>query len=299
MINFTSILTTIKGMNLAVKIGIGASAVAVVAGGTAGTVTIINANQPKESGIVASNSNTDNSPSTQEDTKPEETKTEDQKAEQTDNEQKPTASNSQATTEKPNSNSSSSSNQSNNNSSTSKPNTSTSQPSQPSQPTQKPDYNLNDRYVAGYATLAFSKQDETGEWYVAEEKQFFGITKFTGSSADLITAVMPQYISYAKAHDYPYGGGMGAISITWEDAIQNGTALNEAKCTQYGLSHRIIHQIYQLPQSSVKFRIRKIHLSTSITFLAILPAKMLARFFNNLLKRHSWKIFNPIAISSP
>ena len=42
MINFTSILTTIKGMNLAVKIGIGASAVAVVAGGTAGTVTIIN-----------------------------------------------------------------------------------------------------------------------------------------------------------------------------------------------------------------------------------------------------------------
>lgn len=102
--------------------------------------------------------------------------------------------------------------------------------------TKKPDYNLNDRYVAGYITLAFSKQDETGEWYVAEEKQFFGITKFTGSSADLITAVMPQYIAYAKARGYPYGGGMGAISITWEDAIQNGTALDEAKCTQYGLS---------------------------------------------------------------
>lgn len=40
-------------------------------------------------------------------------------------------------------------------------------------PPKNPDNNLNDRYVAGYATLAFSKQDETGEWYVAEKTIFW------------------------------------------------------------------------------------------------------------------------------
>lgn len=80
MINFTSILTTIKGMNLAVKIGLGVGTVVIVAGGTIGTVAIINANRPKESEIVANNSGTDNSPSKQEGMSNEEAKTEDQKA---------------------------------------------------------------------------------------------------------------------------------------------------------------------------------------------------------------------------
>ena len=48
MISFTSILTTIKGLSLATKVGLGVGAVAVVAGGAAGTVAIINANKPHE-----------------------------------------------------------------------------------------------------------------------------------------------------------------------------------------------------------------------------------------------------------
>lgn len=71
---------------------------------------------------------------------------------------------------------------------------------------------------------------------MAEQKQFFGVAKFTGSTADLDLAVMPQYIAYAEAHGYPYGGGMDAMGLTWEDAVRNGTALDEAKCAQYGLS---------------------------------------------------------------
>ena len=47
MISFTSIITTIKGLSLATKVGLGVGAVAVVAGGTAGTVAIINANKPQ------------------------------------------------------------------------------------------------------------------------------------------------------------------------------------------------------------------------------------------------------------
>ncbi len=239
MINFTSLLTTIKSASLAAKIGFGVSVITVIAGGTAGTIAIINASQPqKEPETVASSSSTDNSLSNREDAKTEDPTTNDQKTEQTDNEQKPTTNNSQTTTPKPNN--STSSKQSNDNSSIPKPNTSVTQPNQPSQPaqpTKKPDYNLNDKYVASYVTLAFSKQDENGEWYVAEEKRFFGVTKFTGSTADLYIAVMPQYIEYAKAHGYPTdGGGMGAIGLTWDDAVRDGIALDEAKCAQYRLS---------------------------------------------------------------
>lgn len=62
MISFTSILTTIRGLGLATKVGLGVGAVAVVAGGTAGTVAIINANRThEETQIVANNPDDDNS----------------------------------------------------------------------------------------------------------------------------------------------------------------------------------------------------------------------------------------------
>lgn len=70
MINFTSILTTIKSASLAAKIGFSVSVIAVIAGGTAGTIAIINANQPqKEPETAASSSSTNNSLSNREDAK--------------------------------------------------------------------------------------------------------------------------------------------------------------------------------------------------------------------------------------
>lgn len=61
MISFTSILTAVKGASLATKVGLSVGVVAIIAGGTAGTVAIINANKPyAETQIVAGNSNDDN-----------------------------------------------------------------------------------------------------------------------------------------------------------------------------------------------------------------------------------------------
>lgn len=255
MISFTSILTTIKGLSLAAKVGLSIGAVAVVAGGTAGTVAIINANQPhEETQIVADNPNDDNSPSEQEDTQIGETgeaEDDNNKTEQTGEDNKPTANNSQTTTQKPN-NSSVSNNQSNN-SSSSKPSTSTTQPSQPSQPsapsqpsqptqpTKKPDYNLNDRYVAGYYNYPFYTYDpnrpDLQQCTKVEEKSFFAVVRFSGSSADLFGATISKATEYAKTKGYStecWGAGAGQMS--WQDAINQGIALDEAKCAQYGLS---------------------------------------------------------------
>ena len=241
-------------MSLATKVGLGVGVVAVVAGGTAGTVAIINANKPhEETQIVAGNSNDDNSLSEQKDTQIGETgevEDDNNKTEQTAEGNKPTTNNSQTTTQKPN-NSSTSNNQSNN-SSSSKPSTPTTQPSQPSQPsaptqpsqpaqpTKKPDYNLNDRYVVGSSTYAFYTYDDaTSQCSLAEEKSFFGIAKFAGTSNDLWSGSHnSQYAAYAKSkgYDTAHCGGMGAAIMSWQDAISQGIALDEAKCAQYGLS---------------------------------------------------------------
>lgn len=254
MISFTSIITAIKGASLVAKVGLGVGAVAVVAGGTAGTVAIINANQPhEETQIVADNSKDDNSSSEQKDTQIGETgeaEDDNNKTEQTPNDNKPTTNNSQTTTQKPNN--SSTSNTQSNNSSSSKPSTPTTQPSQPSQPsapsqpsqptqpTKKPDYNLNDRYVVGSSTYAFYTYDDTtSQCSLAEEKSFFGIAKFAGTSNDLWSGSHSgQYAAYAKSkgYDTAHCGGMGAAMMSWEEAVSQGIALDEAKCSQYGLS---------------------------------------------------------------
>lgn len=253
MISFTSIITAIKGASLVAKVGLGVGAVAVVAGGTAGTVAIINANQPREeTQIVADNSDDGNSPSEQKDTQIGETgeaEDDNNKTEQAGEDDKSTANNSQTTTQKPN-NSSALNNQSNN-SFSSKPSTPTTQPSQPSQssapsqpsqptqPTKKPDYNLNDKYVAGSRSYPFWILDENGQCSVAEEKSFFGIAKFTGQGDDLWNATMgKQYMNYASSKGYNTMDclGMGSAPITWEAVVNAGLALDEAKCAQYGLS---------------------------------------------------------------
>ncbi len=144
MISFTSILTTIKGASLATKVGLGVGAVAIIAGGIAETVAIINASQPhEETQIVASSPNDDNSPSKQEDTQIGETgEAEDgnNKGEQVADDKKPTTttnSKPQTTTQKP-SNNSISNNQPNNASLTPKPSAPVAQPSQPTQPSTRP-----------------------------------------------------------------------------------------------------------------------------------------------------------------
>ena len=254
MINFTSILTTIKSLSLATKVGICVGAVAVVAGGTAGTVAIINANRThEETQIVANNPDDDNSPSEQEDTQigeagePEDDNNE---GEQVADDKKPTTNNTQVTTQKP-SNSSASNNQSSSTSSASKPSapaarpsqpsqpSAPSQPSQPTQPAKKPDYNLNDKYVAGTRSYPFWILDENGQCSVAEERSFFGIAKFTGQGDDLWSATLgQQYMNYANSKGYNTMDclGMGSAPTTWEAVINAGLALDEAKCAQYGLS---------------------------------------------------------------
>lgn len=242
MISFTSILTTVKGLSLATKVGLGVGVVAVVAGGTAGTVAIINANKMhEETQIVASNSNDDSYLSEQGNTQIGETgepEDDNNESEQAVEDNKSTANNSQTTTQKPN-NSSASNNQSNN-SSPSKPSTPTTQPSQPAQPTKKPDYNLNDKYVVGSTTYAFYAYDsDAGQCSLAEEKSFFGIAKFAGTSNDLWSGShSSQYAAYAKSkgYDTTHCGGMGAAMMSWEEAVSQGIALDEVKCSQYGLS---------------------------------------------------------------
>ncbi len=262
MISFTSILTAIKGASLASKVGLSIGAVAVVAGGTAGTVAIINASKPhEETPIVADSQNDDNSLSEQDDTQTGEAgefEDDNSKSEQVADDKKPTTNNSQTTTQKPANSASSSNGQSTNSSSVSKPSTpaaqpsqpsqssqssqpsAPSQPSQPAQPAKKPDYNLNDKYVAGSTTYAFYTYDSgAGQCSLAEEKSFFGVARFTGTSNDLWAGSHgSQYVAYAnsKGYDTTHCGGMGAAIMSWQDAISRGIALDEAKCTQYGLS---------------------------------------------------------------
>ncbi len=268
MISLTSIITAIKGASLATKIGLGVGAVAVVAGGTAGTVAIINnANgTPETQQITSEFQNDDNSSSEQNNTQVGETgepEDDEGKDDQSTNEVKPdnttsTNNNSQTATPKPNNNASNQS--SSNNSSTSKPSTPAqtqpsqpsqpaqpsqpsqpAQPSQPSQPTKKPDYNLNDRYVAGYYTYPFYIYDPNGldlqQCTKVEEKSYFAVVKFSGGG-ELFKATWPKYLEYAQAKGYNTYEclGMGSSPSTWETVVSEGLALDEAKCAQYGLS---------------------------------------------------------------
>lgn len=190
MISLTSIITAIKGASIATKIGLSVGAVVVVVGGTVGTVMIINNTNktPENQQIASEDQNDDNSPSEQNSTQNEDTGEPEDDKDKTDqnnqpvDESKPNDTNinngSQATTQKPNSNTSNQS--TSNNYSASKPSNSTpaqpSQPSQPTQPAKKPDYNLNDKYVAGYYTYPIFTYDPNGpdlqKCKVVEEKAF-------------------------------------------------------------------------------------------------------------------------------
>ena len=250
MISLTSIITAIKGAGIATKIGLSVGAVAVVVGGGFSTAIIVNNTNktPQTQQIASEVQNDDNSPSEQNGTQNEDTgepEDDNSKGEQAADDKKPTTNNSQTTTQKPNSNTSNQS--TSNNSPASKPSNPTpaqpSQPSQPAQPTKKPDYNLNDKYVAGYDTYNFyifdKSKPELQQCVEVERKAFLGVAKFTGSGADLINVTASKAWEYAKSKGYnttECWGGMGTAPMTWQDAINMGIALDEAKCAQYGLS---------------------------------------------------------------
>lgn len=189
MVNFNSILTTIKNLSLTTKVGLGVGIIAIVVGSVAGIVVVAN-NTSKTSEIpqnIVANSDDDNSPS--EPAKAEleengESKDDNKKTEQEASTTKPATNTnnvSQSATQKPSSNTSTSTNQSqsSNNSSAYSPSTSTtptvqptlptvrpSQPSQPStsttqptEPEKKPDYNLNDNYAIAFCGGIISGQD--------------------------------------------------------------------------------------------------------------------------------------------
>lgn len=239
MISLTSILAAVKGASLTAKVGLSVGAVAVVVGGTAGTIAIINANKThEETQIVADSPNDDNSPSEQEDTQIGETgepEDDNNEGEQAVDNKKPAITNNkpQATTQKP-SNGSASNNQSSNTSSTSKPSTPTTQPSQPSQPatpsqpsqptqpTQKPDYNLNDNYIIAFCVAIIS----------GNTANFQAVGK---SSEAATNACVAKAVSSARSHsEY---AGMSDNDIMAEILGGGYTGqLTEALCSQYGLS---------------------------------------------------------------
>lgn len=257
MLSFTSIITAIKGASLATQISIGVGVAAVVVGGTVGTVAIISNtnNTPQTQQIASDNSVDDNSPSEPTNTQldnagqPQDNKN---KAEQTANEQKPSinVNNNSQTTQKPSTEKPATNNQNqpSNNSSASKPNTSTtqlsqpSQPTQPAQPTKKPDYNLNDRYIAGYYEYPLYHYDPNGpdlqQCTQVGTKSIFGLAKFE-TGMDLFGITYQRYYNFVKANGYSVecgGIGAGAGDTTWGDMVSLGIALDEAKCAQYGLS---------------------------------------------------------------
>ncbi len=240
MISFTSILTAIKSASLAAKVGLGVGAVAVVAGGAAGTVAIINANKPhEETQIVANSPNDDNSPSEQKDTRIGETgesKDGNNEGEQVVDSKKPAATNNkpQATTQKPANSASSNNSQPTNGSSASKPSipatqpsqpsqpSTPSQPSQPTQPAKKPDYNLNDNYIIAFCMAAIS----------GNTANFQAVGK---SSEAATNACVAKAVSSARSHSEYAGMSDDDIMAEILGGGYSGQ-LTEALCSQYGLS---------------------------------------------------------------
>lgn len=111
----------------------------------------------------------------------------------------------------------------------------------PEQPAQKPDYNLNDRYLASKREWIYQDCEKEGFPEIGRHT-FVTVVKYKGTDIDLRNAELAQARAYRDKVGYPkfseMCGGIGAVeeAATWEDAVQNGLALDEAKCKQYGLS---------------------------------------------------------------
>ena len=207
-----TIITVISELSLKAKIISGVVAVALVGGGTTAAVIITNNSTQNDKAVLVVEENVDKV--TEENTgNDSEDKTEDKQPEKKQ--------------ETPNTN----------NDQTSAPASTPSTPSVPETPQAPPtpsaDYNLNDKYIYQYIAVPFYTDDTYTT--VAEEKYFFGIERFAGYTPSCET-ISSQVFEYAQRMGYVSGNGCGAAPLTWESAVANGTAVDEAVCARFGLS---------------------------------------------------------------
>ena len=219
-----TIITVISELSLKAKIISGVVAVALVGGGTTAAVIITNNSTQNDKAVLVVEENVDKV--TEEDMgNDSEDKTEDKQPEKKQ--------------ETPNTNNDQTSAPASTHSTPSAPST-PSTPSTPAvpetpqaPPTPSADYNLNDKYIYQYIAVPFYTDDTYTT--VAEEKYFFGIERFAGYTPSC-GAISSQVSEYAQRMGYVSGNGCGAAPLTWESAVANGTAVDEAVCARFGLS---------------------------------------------------------------
>ena len=248
----TSIGLFIKSLSLPAKIIIAVTVGTVAIGGT--TVAIVavnnsNSNQENNvessSTVISDNSGNSNENSAENKGASSESKTDAEKTSgdetNTNNQSDHDGSSNSSQIKPTNSSGSSSANSSNvsssNANSSSSSNNSNNSTGSQSTPAAKPDYNLNDRYVAGQVEYAVNTKLENDKCVVTKEVSFFAVAKYKHGYADLWDATYPQYQKYIAENGFSQEcGGLGFAYMSWEETVAQGLALDEAKCAQYGLS---------------------------------------------------------------
>ena len=259
---FTKILLMIKGANLTAKITTAIVAVAVVGGGTTALVVVThNSNDPKNADeqsetSISNNNETQNSTESAETPNPNDNKEPTEKTESNNSEkpgpetpENPTGSETSTEPDGPNA-----------------PNPATPEPTPTCSDLKNCDFNLNDQYIIETSTYNFYSlpegveicdYKEPGVLYldvtpIVETKTFYQIGDFTGTGGGNVPHVTPTKTSsaYAQAKSYAAArglaqhhdgwgcGGMGDImrNWTWQETVDKGFALDEAKCNYWGLS---------------------------------------------------------------
>ena len=220
-----TIITVISELSLKAKIISGVVAVALVGGGTTAAVIITNNSTQNDKAVLIVEENVGKV--TEEDTDNDsEDKTEDKQPEEkqetppgTNNDQISAPASTPSTPSAP--------------STPSTPSTPAVPESPQAPPTPSADYNLNDKYIYQYIAVPFYTDDTYTT--VAEEKYFFGIERFAGYTPSCGT-ISSQVFEYAQRMGYVSGNGCGAAPLTWESAVANGIAVDEAVCARFGLS---------------------------------------------------------------
>ena len=214
-----TIIAVISKLSLKAKIISGVVAVALVGGGATAAVIITNNSAQNDKAVLIVEENVDKV--TEEDTgNDSEDKTEDKQPEEKQ-ETPPSTNNDQISAP------------ASTHSTPSAPSTPAVPETPQAPPTPSADYNLNDKYIYQYIAVPFYTDDTYTT--VAEEKYFFGIERFAGYTPSCGT-ISSQVFEYAQRMGYVSGNGCGATPLTWESAVANGIAVDEAVCARFGLS---------------------------------------------------------------
>ncbi len=234
-----TIITVISELSLKAKIISGVVAVALVGGGTTAAVIITNNSTQNDKAVLVVEENVDKV--TEEDTgNDSEDKTEDKQPEEkqetpnTNNDQTPAPASTPSAPSAPSTPSTPAVPETPQAPPTPNADYTPAVPEAPqTPPTPSADYNLNDKYIYQYIAVPFYTDDTYTT--VAEEKYFFGIERFAGYTPSCET-ISSQVFEYAQRMGYVSGQGCGAAPLTWESAVANGTAVDEAVCARFGLS---------------------------------------------------------------